>query len=231
MVNKYYAMTVEQREASIYIFGDITSCPFFESDVSSFSLSKELEGLDVDVIHVYINSYGGEVAEGWAIYNMLVAHKAKVITYVTGFACSIASVIFMAGAERVMYDASMLMIHNAWAFTAGNADDLRKEADTLESLSKVSASSYRSKVTISDEELDVLLEEETWIDPASALEKGFATSIVSQKVSKNAAQSARKALFSLIKNAANKNHVEQEPEEKPEPVQKKFFNFKEEKTQ
>lgn len=70
-MNKYYQLIQNGNEADVYIYGDITSWVWDESDVSSFVLSRELQGLDVDIINVHINSYGGEVAEGLAIYNML----------------------------------------------------------------------------------------------------------------------------------------------------------------
>ena len=99
MKNKYYSLATNGKEADVYIFGDITSWEWFDNDVSSYTLSKELQELDKDIetINVHINSYGGEVAEGLAIHNLLKNHKAKVRTYCDGFACSIASVIFMAG--------------------------------------------------------------------------------------------------------------------------------------
>lgn len=62
-MRKYYALDTNGREADVYIFGDITSWEWLESDVSSYTLSKELQGLDVDMVNVHINSYGGEVAE------------------------------------------------------------------------------------------------------------------------------------------------------------------------
>ena len=79
-MRKYWQLEVKGAEASIFIYGDIVSEPWkwYESDVTSYDLVKEIEGLDVDVIHCYINSYGGEVAEGLAIYNALKRHKAKV---------------------------------------------------------------------------------------------------------------------------------------------------------
>ena len=112
MNKKYYSLVQENNEATINIYGDITSWEWYPGDVSSYTLSKHLETIEADTINVYINSYGGEVAEGLAIYNSLKRHKAKVKTYCDGFACSIASVIFMAGDERIMSTASLLMIHN-----------------------------------------------------------------------------------------------------------------------
>lgn len=210
-MNKYYALETNGREADIYIFGDITSWEWFDSDVSSHTLSKELQGLDVDVVNVHINSYGGEVAEGLAIYNMLKNHKATVRTYCDGFACSIASVIFMAGDERIMNEASLLMIHNAWMYTAGNAEQLRKDADDLEVITQASIAAYMGKVNITEDELKALLDAETWLLPSEAMEKGFATSVVAETQTNKAAASARKALFSLVDSGINGEGIEQTP--------------------
>lgn len=177
-MKRYYAIWQQGKEASINIFGDITSIPYKESNVSSYSLSEELGALDVEVLHVHINSYGGEVAEGLAIYNSLKGHKAKVITYCDGFACSAASTVFMAGNERVMQEASLLMIHNAWSQVTGNATDMRKTAEELEIISQTAANVYRNVIRISDDDLQKMLENETWITPSEALEMGFATAIM-----------------------------------------------------
>ena len=217
MKNKYYALETNGKEADIYIFGDITSWEWYENDVSSYTLSKELQALDPDIelINVHINSYGGEVAEGLAIYNLLRNHKAKVRTYCDGFACSIASVIFMAGEERIMNAASLLMVHNAWMWTYGNADQLRKDADDLDKITQASIEAYKSRANISEEEIKKLLDEETWILPSEALEMGLATTIIGEKASEKAAASARKALFNLVKKV---NQIpEPKPNQKPEP--------------
>lgn len=190
-MKKYYSLVVENNEANITIYGDITSWEWLESDVSSYTLSKELEGLDVDVINVYINSYGGEVAEGLAIYNALKRHKAKIKTYCDGFACSIASVIFMAGDERIMSNASLLFIHNAWTRASGNANDFRKQADDLDIITQASVNAYMNHVKITEEELKELLNNETWITPQDALNMGFATSITNDNANNNPSQSAR----------------------------------------
>ena len=218
-MKKYYALETNNKEADIYIFGDITSWEWFENDVSSYTLSKELQELDKDIefINVHINSYGGEVAEGLAIYNMLRNHKAKVRTYCDGFACSIASVIFMAGDERIMNNASLLMVHNAWMRTAGNAEKLRKDADDLDKITQASIEAYKSRVNITEEKIKELLDNETWILPSEALEMGFATSIIGEPATEKAAASARKTLFNLIKNQNLKHQAQKEHKQKPEP--------------
>lgn len=210
---KYYSLVKnsEKKEATLTIFGDITSWPWLENDVSSYNLSKELEELeDVDTIHVRINSYGGEVAEGLAIYNALRNHKATVKTYCYGFACSIASVIFMAGDERLMSSASMLMIHNAWTYASGNASELRKQADDLDKITQASINAYMRGVNITEEELRTLLDTETWLEYNEAVEKGFATGVYDEEEdTTKESQSARRTIFKMLLN--------KEPEEPEDP--------------
>ena len=224
-MKKYYALETNGSEADIYIFGDITSWEWFESDVSSYTLSKEIQELggDIETIDVHINSYGGEVAEGLAIYNTLRGHKAKIRTFCEGFACSIASVIFMAGDERIMRNAALLMIHPAWMYTAGNADQLRKDADDLDKITQASINAYMQNINISEDELQELLDNETWILPSEALEMGFATSIVGETIAEKAAASAKKALFNLVQSTIlevpRDSGVVKVPDPEPDPVQ------------
>lgn len=202
-INKYYSLTISENEANINIYGDITSWEWFDSDVSSYTLSKELDSIpeDIEIINVYINSYGGEVAEGLAIYNSLKRHKAKVKTYCDGFACSIASVVFMAGEERIMSNASLLMVHNAWTHASGNADDFRKQAEDLEIITQQSVNAYMNHVNITEDELKEMLDNETWITPADAAEKGFATKITEDDASTNASQSIRNKVMETLTKA------------------------------
>lgn len=231
-MKKYYSLATENNEANINIYGDITSWEWFESDVSSYTLSKELEGLDVDTINVYINSYGGEVAEGLAIYNALKRHKAKIKTFCDGFAASIASVIFMAGDERIMSNASLLFIHNAWAIAEGNANDFRKQAEDLDKITQASINAYMNHVNITKEELKEMLDNETWISPQDALEMGFATAIVNDNTSKKPNQSIKKKLMQqLVKTQEKKEPAESAPSEPPieptpqEPQQNNLKTF------
>lgn len=212
MKRNYYSMEKANQTATINIYGDITSWAWEElGEVSAVNLSKQLEALgDVEKIDVYINSYGGEVAEGLAIYNALRRHKAKVTTYCDGFACSIASVIFMAGDKRVMNESSLLMIHNAWTYAMGNAEELRKQAEDLEKITQASVEAYKSHSVLSEEEIKALMDNETWILPTEALEYGFATKI-DKPENKNASQNAFQQLFDIIKA-----HQEKEDDGEPD---------------
>ena len=216
MNRKYFSLEKTKQTANLYIYGDVTSWPWFEGDVSAVNLSKQLEALgDVELINVYINSYGGEVAEGLAIYNALKRHKAKVKTVCDGFACSIASVIFMAGDERVMNEASLLMIHNAWTFASGNAAELRKQADDLEKITQASVEAYKAHSSLEEEEIKALMDAETWITPNEAISYGFATSSEKTETEK-ASQNALHRLFEIVKahrEKQNDDDIDEEPED------------------
>ena len=177
--NKYYQLVTDgDTSADLYIFGDICAYPWeSQGQQSGVSIVRQLKELDVDEINVHINSYGGDVAEGLAIYNVLREHKAQIVTICDGFACSAASVVFMAGDRRVMQPASLLMIHNAWTIAMGNAEELRKTADDIEIITQASVEAYKAVATISEEEIKALMDAETWILPKDAVEYGFATEI------------------------------------------------------
>ena len=210
----FFSLVKEEQTATLNIYGYITSFPFEDyGEVSAVNLSKQLEALgDVEQIDVHINSYGGEVAEGLAIYNALRRHKAKVTTYCDGFACSIASVIFMAGDERVMSESSLLMIHNAWTSAMGNSAELRKQADDLEKITQASVEAYKSHSSLSEEVIKNLMDKETWILPEEALSYGFATT-VDKTENEKASQSAWLQLFDIIKAHQEKTKNEDEEPE------------------
>lgn len=220
-MKKYFSMEKVGNEASINIYGDITSWAWEDGeDMSAAILSKQLAALGDDVarINVYINSYGGEVAEGLAIYNALKRHKAKVVTYCDGFACSIASVIFMAGDERIMNDSSLLMIHNAWTWGEGNAEQLRKQADDLDKITQASVIAYKAHSTLSEEEIKDLMDKETWILPEEALEYGFATDI--EKTEKKAAsQNAKMRLLDIVKMHRQETDTQEVDEDEEETTE------------
>lgn len=220
---RYYSLAVAGTQADLLIYGDIVpySDSWFsdESDVSAYGLVQELAALEgIDQINVRIKSFGGDVNEGLAIYNALRANPARIVTRTDGFACSIASVIFMAGEERVMCDSSLLMIHNPWTSAWGaNAAEMRKLADDLDKIAQASKTAYLSRVSISPDELDSLLDDETWITPQEALDMGFATSIETfDEASSAPSQCARRALFELVTSARAMQTAANDPDD-PEP--------------
>jgi len=183
-MNRWYQLAVVDDTADLYIYGDITSIRWEESDVTSFNMAAELGALRGMPLNVHINSYGGECAEGIAIYQLLKDYKGEVTTVCDGFACSAASVIFMAGDKRIMHPTSLLMIHNAWTVTDGNAEKLRKEADKLDIVTEPSIKAYVEASHLERDEIKAMMDAETWITAEEALEYGFATAIVDDNEAK-----------------------------------------------
>ena len=218
----FYQLKVKDDKAELYIYGDVTSEKWQDSDVTAMDIIQKLQSVTAKNIDVYINSYGGEVAQGIAIYNALKRHTAKVTTYVDGFACSIASVIAMAGDVRKMYSNSLLMIHNAWTFACGNVSELEKAAEDLKVINEATKKAYLEVVNISENELTAMLDAETWITAEKAVEMGFATEVIPEKKTEKASANAQNAIIAMLTKAAqadpepNKD-PEPEPEKKPEP--------------
>ena len=169
-------------ELDIYIYSDIDNCWWDDSCMSANKFRKELEKhKDAKQINLYINSMGGSVSEGVTIYNQIRRHSAKVTAYIDGFACSIASVIPMAADEVVMGENTMLMIHNPWTITWGNAKDLRKTAEDLDKVRDgciIPAYKARCGDKLSDEKLIELLDNETFLTAAECLEYGLCDRVV-----------------------------------------------------
>ncbi|WP_114968541.1 ClpP-like prohead protease/major capsid protein fusion protein [Rhodoferax ferrireducens] len=130
--------------AEIYIYGDIGES-WYEETVSASAFVRELNELEAEAITVRINSIGGSVPDGLAIFNALRRHKASITTEVDGMAFSIASLIAMAGDKVNMSSNAMLMIHAPWTYAAGNSAELRELADQLDTWAAAMSTSYASR--------------------------------------------------------------------------------------
>lgn len=157
--------------AELIIFGEIASSRWSNSDVIPSDVNDLLSEVgENDALDIYINSPGGSVFAGIAIYNMLARHKGHKRVFVEGYAASIASVIAMAGDEIIVPENAYLMIHKAWGFAIGNADDLREQADLYERFDTTIANAYMAKAKNGktfDEFLE-LMKAETWFDGFTA---------------------------------------------------------------
>ena len=166
----------------LYIYGDVEGDSYdwwtdevIESETSANHFREELAKYpNVREINIYINSNGGSVFEGTAI--QLRRHPAKKTVYIDGFACSIASVIAMAGDEVVMPKNALMMIHNPWMSTYGNAADLRKAADDLDTIAKGARQAYLTKAgeKLDEERLTEMMDAETWLTAEECLALGLA---------------------------------------------------------
>ncbi|MBO5094940.1 MAG: Clp protease ClpP [Lachnospiraceae bacterium] len=157
--------------ADIYFFGDINSeslgewQKYYPEDKAPKDVQDFLDQLDgVSKINVHINSGGGSVFGGIAIYNILKRHNAEITVYVEGLAASIASVIAMAGDKIIIPANAQMMIHKPSSIAWGNADDMRKEADILDGCQKVILNTYmqHAKEGVTPEQINALIDAETW---------------------------------------------------------------------
>lgn len=152
-----------------------------------------------DRLLVCINSPGGDAFEGIGIYNVLRATGKPIEVRIDGVAASAASIIAMAGDIITMGPNTMMMVHNAWAFCMGNAADMRKMADDLEKISTAIGQTYVTKTKLSSEQIQALMDAETWLTAQECVEQGFATKIVEDPSTPEALAAARnfKALARL----------------------------------
>lgn len=185
MKDKYLSFRkVDENTTELFIYGDIRKKSIIEKwlDLPSeatdaFTLKDALNAIDTPNLVVRINSYGGSVSEGLAIYSLLSEFKGNLTTIVDGFACSAASVIFMAGKTRIVPENGLLMIHNAWSSAEGDSNAMKKMAEDLEKITQPSVNIYVSKTGLSEEEIKSKMDRETWITSKEAFDWGFATSI------------------------------------------------------
>lgn len=161
--------------ADVYLY-DIIGSGFF-GGISADSFKSELKALgSVKQINVHINSDGGDVFEGKAIYTQLAQHPAKVVVYVDGLAASIASLIAMAGDEIQMAEGAFMMVHKAWGVAVGNDDEMMKTAKLLRTVTDTIIDTYASRTgdKCSRDEIAQLVGDETWLTAKDAVDKGFA---------------------------------------------------------
>lgn len=164
-----------------------------ESQTSAEHIRKELEAAgDVTQINIYINSLGGSVMEGMAIYNQLRRHKAHKTVYIDGFACSVASVIAMAGDEVIMPSNTMMMIHAPLFCVRGHSSDLRKAADELDKISLSTMQAYLQKAggRLTAEKLTEMYEQETYWSAAECISLGLADRMADADIDLEAAIAA-----------------------------------------
>lgn len=134
-------------------------------------------GTDNDVV-VYINSPGGDMFEGLAIYNLLRNHGGKVTVKVLGIAASAASIIAMAGDEVQIARSGFLMIHNCWLYAVGNRHDFRDVAETIEPFDLAMSDIYSSRTGIDKDTVLSMMDKETYIVGNDAIDQGFADSLL-----------------------------------------------------
>ena len=163
-------------EAEVVIYSAIGEDYWGDGNmVSAKAFSEELKKIPdtVKTINVRINSPGGDVFQGIAIYNRLKQHKAKKVVHIDGLAASIASIIALAGDEIVIGEGALYMIHLPWTFAMGNRTDLDNSINRLMDVEEQMLGIYAKRTGLDRNEIRSMLENETWMSADEAIEKGF----------------------------------------------------------
>lgn len=155
---------------------------FWGEGISAKAFQKELTGLGkVNTINLRINSPGGDVFDGLAIYNQLKSHPARVVVDVDGLAASIASIIAMAGDEIRMAGNAMMMIHNPHGMAIGDSTEMQRVAALLNQVKGNLADTYAARTGNVRATLETWMNDETWLTAEAAVQHGFADSITQEQ--------------------------------------------------
>jgi ATP-dependent protease ClpP protease subunit len=175
MTQKWYAFknsSDKSGEVELSIYDEIGAF-----GIGAKEFIAELREYKGQHVHVRINSPGGEIIDGSAIANALNRHEGGVTVHIDGLAASMASYIAMSGNPTYMSENALLMIHNPWTLAAGEADDLRKQADLLDTMKSTLVRGYQRKSGMPAEEISRLMDEETWLTALEATALGFVDAI------------------------------------------------------
>lgn len=179
-MNKWYKIENKADKAEIWIYESIGEDFWSGGGVTAKKFQEELAAIKAKQIDLHINSPGGAVFEGVTIYNLIKQHEASVTTYIDGLAASIASVIALAGDRVVMADNALFMIHNPSGLVMGTSGDMRKMADVLDKIRSTMSGVYSGKSGKPEDEINTMLDEETWMTAAEAKEAGFVDEIAEE---------------------------------------------------
>jgi len=199
----WFEIKAKSNVPEIYILDAISS----DRGIGAKNFINQLHSLgNVGEIDLYINSPGGSVFEGAAIYNALKNHKAKINVHVYGLAASIASLIAMSGDVVTMPANTMLMIHNPAGGALGESKDMRSMADTLDKIRQSMVTSYTTKSGLSENKVIQMMDDETWLTAQEAYELGFADKITpEQKIAASFDLSGFSNIPHSISNNSNYN--------------------------
>ena len=171
----YSMQNKSQATGEIFIYDEIGG---FWDGTTAKDFARDLKALGkITTLNVFINSPGGSVFDGVAIFNVLQRHKAHKVVSIDGMALSIASVVAMAGNEIRMADNGMMMIHDPWTITIGNAAEMREMADNLDKVAANIRRTYVDRTGAQDSAVQDMMAAETWMDAREALDLGFIDAI------------------------------------------------------
>jgi ATP-dependent Clp protease protease subunit len=205
--NGYRVVARGKDSAEIYLYGVIGG-DWFGEGVTAKQFADDLKALgDVKNIDLRINSEGGSVFDGKAMYSLLNEHKAKIVVHIDGLAASAASFVAMAGDEIEIAEGGFVMIHNAYMLAMGDAVALRRSADMLDTVNNTIIDVYVARTKGDRKAIAKMMDNETWMTGAEAVKNGFADKMVENlKVAASVTNAEAIKAFKNIPAALKPNH-------------------------
>ena len=174
----------DEETVELYLYGTIRQAYWWDEEddcISAKRVRTSLSNAKGKKIKVHINSGGGDVFESIAINNLLKQHDSEVEVHIDSLAGSGASIIAMAGDKIYMPNNAMIMIHKAWTFAMGNADELRKTAEDMDKMDSAVLEAYKEKFTGDEEDLKTLVKNETWLTAQECFELGLCSELFEEE--------------------------------------------------
>ena len=204
--SSFFLKEKDKKYAELVLYGDIGES-FWGDGVTLLDVSNALKEFGaIDKLDIRLNSFGGSVFEGIAIYNRIKQLKADKTVYIDGIAASIASIIALAGDKVVAGEGAHLMIHKPWTYASGNSSELEATIHTLDSIEEEMISIYSRKTKLGRTELKNLLSKETWLRGQALVDYGFADEVI-EGVEAVATGRGRVDVFSSIYRNVPKSEI------------------------
>lgn len=220
-MKKWYSISnLASNETEILIY-DIIGQDYWGDGISAKEFVRDLSNIKTDFINVRINSPGGSVFDGIAIYNALKAHKATINVYIESLAASIASVIAMAGDTVYMANSSLMMVHEVQGGSYGTSSDHMAQAHMQDQAKEIIIRAYKTKSeSLSDDEISQLMINETWMTTEDALQHGFIDEIMEDvKMAASIANYDKSFLSNYKKTPDNlKDEIDADQEKASKPI-------------
>lgn len=172
-----FSVDVANRE--IYIYDELG--PAYWGLIDSQMVIEALSAIGKKDVTIRLNTPGGSVDEGIAIYNALARHSGKVTTIVDSLAASMGSYLLQAGSERLVAKNAMVMIHDPWSIAIGNSSDFRKAADVLDKYAARMLPDYATRSGKSEEDMAAIMRDESWYTGKEAVDAGFADAVFEEE--------------------------------------------------
>lgn len=205
----WYAIDTSEGQTEVLIY-DVIGWPFIDAN----TFARDFNRITSSEITVGINSPGGDVFDGTAIFNTIENHPARIITRIDGIAASMASIIALAGDEIQIASNAYYIMHNPWSFAFGDYRDFQKQADLLERIAGTLAKTYSEKTAIDIEEAQAMMDDETWIIGQELVDQGFADKVIDSK------KASAKFDLSMYANAPDK--ITGKPVKNPIKTEREF---------